>query len=71
MIKLSELPFEANILINGIEYRFDGYAKRRTTFGNQEHFIFTNPETKEERKYERYKFSTIKIKKNGNDYEWK
>ena len=69
-IKLSELPFEAKIEIGGFEYIFEGFEKRKTRFGNQEHFVFKCEKPKHEKIFERFKFSTIKIKKDGEKYYW-
>ena len=69
-IKLSELPFKAKIEIGAFEYVFDGFEKRKTQFGNQEHFVFKCEKPKHEKIFERFKFSTIKIKKDGEKYYW-
>ena len=69
-IKLSELPFEAKIEIGAFEYVFDKNEKRKTQFGNQEHFVFKCEKPKHEKIFERFKFSTIKIKKDGEKYYW-
>ena len=69
-IKLSELPFGAKIEIGGFQYAFKGYDKRKTQFGRQEHFIFWSDEAKNEKTFEKFKFSTIKIKKDGEKYQW-
>ena len=65
-IKLSELPFGAKIEICGFQYTFKGYDKRKTQFGRQEHFIFWSDEAKTEKIFEKFKFSTTKIKKHGD-----
>ena len=69
-IKLSELPFGATIEIGGFQYTFKGYDKRKTNFGRQEHFIFWSDEAKNEKTFEKFKFSTTKIKKDGEKYQW-
>ena len=69
-IKLSELPFGAKIEIGGFQYAFKGYDKRKTQFGKQEHFIFWSNEAKNEKTFEKFKFSTTKIKKDGEKYQW-
>ena len=69
-IKLSELPFGAKIEIGGFQYTFKGYDKRKTQFGRQEHFIFWSDEAKTEKIFEKFKFSTTKIKKYGDNYQW-
>ena len=69
-IKLSELPFGAKIEIGGFQYTFKGYDKRKTQFGRQEHFIFWSDEAKNEKTFEMFKFSTTKIKKDGEKYYW-
>ena len=69
-IKLSELPFGATIEIGGFQYAFKGFDKRKTKFGRQEYFIFWSDEAKNEKTFEKYKFSTIKIKKDGQKYYW-
>ena len=69
-IKLSELPFGAKIEIGGFQYAFKGYDKRKTQFGRQEHFIFWSDEAKNEKTFEKFKFSTTKIKKDGEKYQW-
>ena len=70
MIKLSELPFGATIEIGGFQYTFKGYDKRKNNFGRQEHFIFLSDEAKNEKTFEKFKFSTTKIKKDGEKYQW-
>lgn len=69
-IKLSELPFGTTIEIGGFEYLFKGIDKRKTQFGKQEHFIFWSEEANTEKVFEKYKFSTVKIKKDGEKYQW-
>ena len=69
-IKLSELPFKATIEIGAFEYVFDGFEKRKTQFGNQEHLVVRSEKPKHEKTFERFKFSTIKIKKYGEKYYW-
>ena len=69
-IKLSELPFGAKIEIGGFKYQFKGFEKRKTQFGRQEHFIFWSDEAKNEKTFEKFKFSTTKIKKDGDKYQW-
>ena len=69
-IKLSELPFGKTIEINGYDYEYKGCEKRRTQFGNQEHFVFYCKTLKNEKIFEKYKFSTAKIKKDGEKYYW-
>lgn len=70
-VKLSEVPFGSTIGIGGFEFQHKGFEKRKTVFGKQEHFIFFCDETKTEKIFEKYKFSSVKIKKIGNYYEWK
>ena len=70
MIKLSDLPFGSKIEIGGFEYEFKGIDKRKTNFGRQEYFIFWCAETKTEKTFEKYKFSSTKIKQNGEKYNW-
>ena len=69
-IKLSELPNGSIIEIGGFEYKFKGFEKRKSQFGTQEFFIFWSEDAKQEKSFERYKFSTIKIKKDGEKYYW-
>lgn len=70
-LKLSELPFGSNITINGNEYQFKGFEKRKTNFGRQEHFIFFSEKLKLERNFERFKFATAQIKQLENgEYHW-
>lgn len=69
-IKLSELPFGAKIEIGGFKYQFKGFEKRKTQFGKQEHFVFWSDEAKTEKIFEKFKFSTTKIKKDGDKYQW-
>ena len=69
-IKLSELPFGATIEIGGFKYQFKGFEKRKTQFGKQEHFVFWSDEAKNEKTFETFKFSTTKIKKDGEKYQW-
>lgn len=70
LIKLSELPFRKKIDIGGHIYSFEGYEKRKTKFGNQEHFVFKCENPKHEKIFEKYKFSTTKIKENNGEYKW-
>lgn len=71
-IKLQEIKYGSNILIGGFKYKFKGFEKRKTVFGKQEHFVFWSEEANQEKIFERFKFSTIKIKKiNEDNYEWK
>jgi len=69
-LKLSELPHGSIIEIGGFDYEFKGYQKRKAQFGIQEFFIFWSETAKQEKSFERYKFSTIKIKKDGEKYYW-
>ena len=69
-VKLSEVPVGSNIEIGGFKYVHKGFDKRKTIFGKQEHFIFWSEEAKQEKTFERYKISTIKIKKDGEKYYW-
>ena len=69
-IRLSELPFGAKIEIGGFKYQFKGFEKRKTQFGKQEHFVFWSDEAKNEKTFETFKFSTTKIKKDGEKYQW-
>ena len=69
-IKLSELPFGAKIEIGGFKYQFKGFEKRKTQFGKQEHFVFWSDEAKTEKIFEKFKFLTTKIKKDGDKYQW-
>ena len=69
-IKLSELPNGSKIEIGGFEYLFKGIDKRKNNFGRQEHFIFWSDEAKNEKTFEKFKFSTTKIKKDGEKYYW-
>ena len=69
-IKLSELPKGSIIEIGGFDYEFKGFEKRKEQFGKQEFFIFWSETAKQEKSFERYKFSTIKIKKDGEKYYW-
>ena len=70
IIKLSELPFREKIDIGGHIYSFEGFEKRKTKFGNQEHFVFKCENPKHEKIFEKYKFSTTKIKVNEGQYKW-
>lgn len=70
ILKLSALPYKEKIDIGGHEYTFEGYEKRKTSFGNIEHFIFKCEKPKHEKIYERFKFSTTKIKVNDGKYKW-
>ena len=70
-VKLSEVPFGSKITIGGFQFEHKGFEKRKTTFGKQEHFVFFCEETKTEKIFERFKFSTIKIKKiSDNEFKW-
>lgn len=70
-IKLQEIKYGSTILIGGFKYEFKGFEKRPTKFGKQEHFVFWSEDLKQEKIFERFKFSTIKIKKIDEDnYEW-
>ena len=69
-VKLSELPFGEKIDIGGHEFEFVGFEKRKTNFGNQEHFIFKCENPKQEKIFERYKFSKTKIKLSNGKYKW-
>ena len=69
-VKLSELPFGEKIDIGGHEFTFKGYEKRKTNFGNIEHFIFQCEKPKQEKTFERFKFSTTKIKLTDGKYKW-
>lgn len=70
ILKLSELPFRETIDIGGHLYKFEGYEKRKTNFGNVEHFVFKCEKPKHEKIFERFKFSTTKIKLNEGKYKW-
>lgn len=70
LIKLSELPHGSNIDIGGHVYKFTGFEKRKTNFGKQEHFVFECEKPKHEKIFEKYKFSTTKIKENDGEYKW-
>lgn len=69
-IKLSELPYGETIEIGGYIYKFAGFEKRRTNFGNQEHFVFKCEKPEHEKIFEKYKFSTAKIKLTAGKYKW-
>lgn len=69
-IKLSELPHGNTIEIGGFEYVFKGYEKRKTNFGNIEHFVFHCEKPDHEKIFERFKFSTVKIKIKDGEYKW-
>ena len=70
-IKLSEVPVGANIEIGGFKYVNKGFDKRKTIFGKQEHFIFWSEEAKQEKTFDRFKFSSVKVKQiSEKDYEW-
>lgn len=69
-LKLSELPFGEKINIGGHEYIFTGFEKRKTKFGNQEHFVFKCEKPAHEKIFERYSFSKIKIKLTNGKYKW-
>lgn len=70
IIKLSELPFEEMIDIGGHEYQFKGYEKRKTKYGNIEHFIFKCEKPKHEKIVERFTSSTVKISVQDGKYKW-
>lgn len=71
VVKLSEVPFGSKIEIGGFKYVHKGFDKRKTQFGRQEHFIFWSEEAKQEKIFERFKFSSTKVKQiTENDYEW-
>lgn len=70
IIKLSELPYKEKIDIGGHIYSFEGFEKRKTNFGTQEHFIFKCEKPKHEKTFEKYKFSATKIKVNEGEYKW-
>lgn len=70
LIKLSELPHGSNIEIGGHIYKFTGFEKRKTNFGKQEHFVFECEKPKHEKIFERFTFSTTKIKENNGEYKW-
>lgn len=70
-VKLSEVPIGAKIEINGYKYINKGFEKRKTQYGRQEHFVFWSDELNQERIFERFKFSSVKVKQiSENDYEW-
>ena len=70
-VKLSEIPYKAKMNIGGFEYIFEGFEKRKTNFGMQEHFIFVCKKPKQEKIFERFKFSKTLIKKiKENEFEW-
>lgn len=70
IIKLSELPYKEKIDIGGHLYTFNGFEKRKTQFGTQEHFIFSCENPKNEKTFERFKFSPTKIKLKDGKYIW-
>ena len=70
ILKLSELPFQENIDIGGHIYKFEGYEKRKTNFGNQQFFVFKCEKPVHEKIFERFKFSTTKIKCVDGNYKW-
>lgn len=70
LIKLSELPHGSNIEIGGHIYKFTGYEKRKTNFGNQQFFVFKCEKPTHEKIFERFKFSTTKIKCVNGNYKW-
>lgn len=70
IIKLSELPYKEKIDIGGHEYTFNGFEKRKTQFGTQQHFVFSCENPKHEKTFERFKFSTAKIKEKDGKYIW-
>ena len=69
-VKLSEVPVGSIIEIGGFKYVHKGFDKRKTQLGRQEHFIFWSEEAKTEKIFEKFKFSTTKIKKDGDNYQW-
>ena len=70
-VKLSEIPHGAKINIGGFEYVFTGYEKRKTQFGMQEHYVFKCEKPKQEKIFERFKFSKTLINKiKENEFEW-
>ncbi len=69
-LKLSELPFGETINIGGHEYIYKGYEKRKTKFGNIEHFVFKCAKPEHEKIFERFTFSTTKIKCVDGKYKW-
>ena len=70
ILKLSELPYGENINIGGHIYKFAGYEKRKTKFGNIEHFVFKCAKPEHEKIFEKFKFSTTKIKCVEGKYKW-
>ena len=70
ILKLSELPYESKIDIGGHIYTFKGFEKRKTNFGNTEHFIFKCEKPAHEKIFERFKFSSSKIKCISGNYKW-
>lgn len=69
-VKLSELPIGETIDIGGFDFIFKGYEKRKTNFGNQQFFVFKCKKPEQEKIFERFKFSTTKIKLNNGKYKW-
>ena len=70
-VKLSEVPVGSNIEIGGFKYVHKGFDKRKTIFGRQEHFIFWSEEAKQEKTFELFKFSSVKVKQiSEKEYEW-
>lgn len=70
IVLLSKIPLNAKVEIGGFEFEFKGIEKRKTKFGRQEFFVLTCEKPKQEKTFERYKFSSTKIKKNGEKYKW-
>lgn len=70
IVKLSEIPLNAKVEIGAFEFEFKGIEKRKTEFGRQEFFVFKCEKPKQEKTFERYKFASTKIKKNGENYKW-
>jgi len=69
-VKLSELPYGEKIDIGGHQFEYKGFEKRKTQFGMQEHFVFQCENPKQERIFEKYKFSKTKIKLTKGKYKW-
>ena len=70
-VKLSEVPVGSKIEIGGFKYVHKGFDKRKTQFGRQEHFIFWSEEAKQEKTFDRFKFSSVKVKQiSEKEYEW-
>lgn len=70
IVVLSKIPLNTKVEIGGFEYEFKGIEKRKSEFGRQEFFVFKCEKPKQEKIFERYKFSSTKIKKNGESYKW-